>query len=436
MSSSSDVRGWWALLVEGFLQLRITLCLTVLHVHFVWLCRRCSRTRLLSRSQHFPRLRGFCLRKGWSAKAAQSTAQLKSYIKGFPRRLPTCGSRSSRISINSPCWGLAPSMSQTVRVGSCTQNVFSPMTPSIRSLTRLFAPFLYFAFISWFLHSFDVHCGFYWRFPSILLFFLPSLLPSFFPSTTFVRGVRSVIRARVPSKHVASELSFVASPLPSSSTPLLCLVIRYVLFVCCLVRCSFVGSSLHRGVLPSSSFAALLLGFVLPYLVCCCVVLWYAALLLPFFLPPPPPPRPSSLLSCCPSLLPSFASLDCVKFWSTDYMLRFAVLLPFICCGPLRYYRTPSRHAVWNQRKLACSAPSTLLAMVWLRKRRCHRRRVASSCLPVVDATPQDFAREDWSIDAGVPAPDHLPSTLLPWVSLVKQSPSTQANLLEPSSAN
>ena len=405
MSSSSDVRGWWALLVEGFLQLRITLCLTVLHVHFVWLCRRCSRTRLLSRSQHFPRLRGFCLRKGWSAKAAQSTAQLKSYIKGFPRRLPTCGSRSSRISINSPCWGLAPSMSQTVRVGSCTQNVFSPMTPSIRSLTRLFAPFLYFAFISWFLHSFDVHCGFYWRFPSILPFFLPSLLPSFFPSTTFVRGVRSVIRARVPSKHVASELSFVASPLPSSSTPLLCLVIRYVLFVCCLVRCSFVGSSLHRGVLPSSSFAALLLGFVLPYLVCCCVVLWYAA---------------SSFL------------------FSFLLLLLLLVLLPSFLAALLYFLRSPHSIALSSGPLTICCdllcCCLLFVAVPFVTTERHHATRYGiNASLPARlrrRYSPWFGSGSAAAIDAGLPPPVYLSSTLLPRISLGKTGPSTQAYLL------
>ena len=63
--------------------------------------------------------------------------------------------------------------------------------------------------------------------------------------------------------------------------------------------------------------------------------------------------------------------------------------------------------------------PSTLLPMVSLRKGlRPSTQRCLYSGRPAVDATPKGFTQEDWSIDAGDPAPDHLPSTLLPKVSL------------------
>ena len=83
------------------------------------------------------------------------------------------------------------------------------------------------------------------------------------------------------------------------------------------------------------------------------------------------------------------------------------------CCGPLfspcRCYRTPSRHAVLNQRKLACSAASTLLAMVSLVRSICrrrhspgfrsgrlvHRRRRTCSGPSSVDATLLGFAQTD-----------------------------------------
>ena len=59
------------------------------------------------------------------------------------------------------------------------------------------------------------------------------------------------------------------------------------------------------------------------------------------------------------------------------YMLRFAALLPFLCCGPLFSvcrFTTERHHA--TQYGIKASLPS--------------------SGLSVVHATPQDFAREDW----------------------------------------
>ena len=59
------------------------------------------------------------------------------------------------------------------------------------------------------------------------------------------------------------------------------------------------------------------------------------------------------------------------------FLLRFAVLLPFLCCGPLFSvcrFTTERHHA--TQYGINASLPS--------------------SGLSVVHATPQDFAREDW----------------------------------------
>ena len=68
----------------------------------------------------------------------------------------------------------------------------------------------------------------------------------------------------------------------------------------------------------------------------------------------------------------------------------FSLLRSPLFCLPL-YYRTPSRHAVWNQRKLAL---------------------LRSICRPRYSPGFR-VGRLAWSINAGAPAPDHLPSTLL-----------------------
>ena len=130
------------------------------------------------------------------------------------------------------------------------------------------------------------------------------------------------------------------------------------------------------------------------------------------------------------------------------YMLRFAVLLPFLCCGPLFSvcrFTTERHHA--TQYGINASLPS--------------------SGLSVVHATPQDFAREDWpgplkqinNHRQGLPAPvyfrrsyshefrsgsrihrrrrtcsrPHVPSMLLLMVLLRKAPPrpSTQGCLLQ-----